>query len=376
MGPVVVIVRKDLVLRLRDRTLLLYGFVAPLVLAVVLGATFGGVEDNLALDLVVVDAGAPDLVAPFVEEVVQPLVGDGLVMDVMTTADEAAARADVAAGMHSAAVVVRAGTLEVVGAADSPTAAAVTEAIASAYAERVRVVGTTVTAGAATGAAPQDLTAAARSAEPVLSLVDAPVGVQPIDLTTYTAAGMAVFFLLFSVGIAVTGLLEEERDGTLDRLRAAPVPGWAPLVAKAATAVLVGLASMGSLVVATTLLTGARWGAWTAVVPLVVAAVLAATGVAALVASRSRTPEVAGSVMGVVGTVLGALGGAFFPLRDVGLLAVLRNATPHHWFLRGLTRTAGGAPTSDVLDEVLVLLGIAAVAGVLAIDGLRRRGEV
>jgi ABC-2 type transport system permease protein len=156
------------------------------------------------------------------------------------------------------------------------------------------------------------------------------------------------------------------------RLVTAPIPAWAPLAAKALTAVLVGIASMTALAVATTLLVGADWGHPLGVGMLVVTAVLAATGVVGLVASFTRTPESASAALGVVGTVLGALGGAFFPLRDVGVLAAVSAVTPHHWFLQGLTRLAGGAPPGDVVGPAMVLLLIAAVTAVVAVVRLQR----
>ena len=48
-------------------------------------------------------------------------------------------------------------------------------------------------------------------------------GADGIDPKTQVAAGMATFFLFFSVQFGVLGLLQERRQGTLPRLLAAPV---------------------------------------------------------------------------------------------------------------------------------------------------------
>lgn len=374
MGAVWTIAAKDLRLRLRDRSVLLYGVVAPFVLAVVLGVTFGGLEDRITLDLGVVPDPDGQLADPFLDQVLPVLADDGLVDRVEEYTDVADARAAVEAGELTAAVVFHAGgptgpgDIEVLGNVDSPTGVGVTEAVVEAYADGVRAVALAVGAGVAAGAAtPQDLVAAATDAADVLGVRDAPVGLVPIDLTTYMAAGMSVFFLLFAVGIAVTGLLEEERDGTMARLATAPIPAWAPMAAKGVTAVIVGVGSMGALAVLTSVLIGADWGDPVGVALLVVTATLAATGLVALVASFARTPESASSALGVVGTVLGALGGAFFPLRDTGLLEVLSAATPHHWFLQGLTRLAGGATAGDVLGAAAALVVIAVVTTGVAV---------
>ena len=45
-----------------------------------------------------------------------------------------------------------------------------------------------------------------------------------LDATTFYAAGMAVFFLFFTVQLGVSSLLDERRDGTLARMLVAPDP--------------------------------------------------------------------------------------------------------------------------------------------------------
>lgn len=377
MAAVWTITRKDLLLRLRDRSVLLYGMVAPLALAVVLGGIFGGVETAVELDLVVVEDEGRALAGPFVDDVLPALQADGLVTGVEVVADRATARRLVEEEGRTAAIVFDDAAVDLLGDVDSPTGVGVTEAVVGAYLDRVADVTAAVDAAVASGAVPPAaVVAAAPSVDPALVLVDEPVGIVLVDLRTYLAGGMAVFFLLFAVGLAVTGLLEEERDGTWTRLATAPIPGWAPLASKALTALVVGVTSMAALVVTTTLLVGADWGDPVGVALLVVTAVAAATGVVALVASFTSTPESANGALGVVGTVLGALGGAFFPLRAVGGLDLLAAATPHHWFLRGVTRLAGGGSVGDVVPSLVALTLFAVVAGWLAVRRTVRRLEV
>lgn len=379
MRAVWTITRKDLLLRFRDRTVLIYGVLAPLVIATVLGLTFSGLDERISLDLAVVASAQDQVAGAFVDEVLPALVEDGLVTEVTEYDDVEVARAAVEDAQHTAAIVFLGGgatgpgDIEVLGNVDSPTGVGVTTSVVESYANSVRGVSLAIGAGMAGGAGdPQALVTAARDAASAVSLVEAPIGLVPIDVTTYMAAGMAVFFLVFSVGLAVTGLLEEERDGTLARLETAPVPSWAPLAAKALTAFLVGVGSMATLAVLTTLLIGAEWGDPVGVGVLIVAAVVAATGLVGLVASFARTPESASGALAVVATVLGALGGSFFPLRDVGALDLVSAATPHHWFLQGLTRVAGGGDVGDVLVSVAVLLVIGAVTASLAVIRIQR----
>ena len=71
------------------------------------------------------------------------------------------------------------------------------------------------------------------------------------------------------------------------------------------TSLILGVVSMGVLVVATTCLFGASWGNPLGVAVLVLAAVLAAMGIMALIATVAKTPEQAGNWQSVVAVILG-----------------------------------------------------------------------
>ncbi len=191
--------------------------------------------------------------------------------------------------------------------------------------------------------------------------------------TTFFVAGMAVFFLFFTVSIGVTSLLEEKRDGTMSRLLAAPIGRAAVVAAKGIVSIVLGLVSMTILIVASTLLLGADWGDPLGVAVLVVAGVLSAVGVMAVVAAFARTPEGAQNLQSVIAVGLGMLGGVFFPtpLGD-GLLARLSLVAPHRWFMRGLGDLRGGGGVEVVLPAVAALLAFGLVTGGLAAIRLRR----
>jgi len=374
---------KDLVLRLRDRSVLLYAIVAPLVLAGVLGLVFGanGGAPATTLGVVPADGQVADRIA---DEVLPALVTDGVLADVDVLADRDSAVAAVREGEVDAALVMPAGLdaaavggpdveIEVLAGPDAPIDAAVARALAAGVASEVDLVRRVVLAGdvAPTGLAA--VAAAAPTQPSLLALVDVPVQARQLDQRTYLAAGMAVFFLLFGTGIAVIGLLEEERDGTMTRLRAAPLPAWAPLGAKALTGFVVGVVSLGVLALASTLALGAAWGDPLGVALVVAAGAASATGVSVAIAGLVRSHEAAQQALGVVGTALGALGGAFFPVSGDALLDVVSRVTPHRWFLEGLTSLAGGGTATDALPSVAVMLAIGAAAAAVGLLGLRRR---
>ena len=205
-------------------------------------------------------------------------------------------------------------------------------------------------------------------------LTDISASTKQLDTTTYFAAGMAVFFLFFTVQFGVSGLLEEEREGTLARLMAAPIPRISVISGKGLLSFLLGIISMGVLIVSTALLMGASWGAPLGVVLLVVAGVLSAVGIMGMVAAVAKTPEGAGNLGSIIAVVLGMLGGAFFPIGTTGgILASLTYLTPHAWFLRGLSELADGSPWTAALPATGAIFLFALVSSTIAWIMLRRR---
>lgn len=216
---------------------------------------------------------------------------------------------------------------------------------------------------------------AAAAAAPV-AVRDVSATSKELDQKSFFAAGMAVFFLFFTVQFGVTSLLEERNDGTLARLLAAPISRTSILGGKLLTSFLLGVISMAVLVVATSLLFGASWGNPAGVAVLIVAAVLAAMGIMALIATLAKNAEQAGNWQMVVAVVLGLLGGTFFPVSQApGILSRLTFVAPQAWFLRGLGDLRGGG-ISVVWLPALAMLGFAVAAGGLAMIRLRHLAEV
>lgn len=385
MRAAFVIAGKDLSQRLRDRSAILLGVVAPLGLALVFKIVFGGIDTaGTSFTYVVVDDDGGPIAATLIDEVLDPLAEEGLI-DLRTADSASAARSLVDAGGVDAAVLIPAGfseavtagqpaQLEVVGNVDAPMGAQVARSIAGAFTADLDAVRLAVAAALASGNAGEDgADVAARAAA-----VPAPVWVDDISATmrelsptTYLAAGMAVFFLFFTVQFGVVSLLEERREGTLARLRAAPISRTALVGGKLLTSFVLGVVSMTVLALATSALLGARWGHPVGVGLLIVAGVLAATAVTALVASLATSAEQAGNAQAIIAVLLGMLGGVFFPIAQTGgVMAAISLATPHAWFLRGLGELAGGAGPAAALPAATAIVAFAAVVGAAAMARL------
>jgi linearmycin/streptolysin S transport system permease protein len=387
------IAEKDLKARIRDRSALIFGILVPLGLAFIFNAIFGGVSGNSsAINIGVVVADHGPVGQAFVRQVLVPLRHSGLI-SMRAEPSVTAARSLVNSGTLDAVIVIPAGfsaavqsnhraSMTVIENAGSPISAQIATSIADSYAanlNRIRLSVATVVASASGGpgtARIGQLAAIAAKAEIPVAVSDISASTKQLNGKSFFAAGMAVFFLFFTVQFGVTGLLSERSDGTLARLIAAPIPRAAILASKLITSFVLGVVSMTVLVIATSLLFGASWGNPVGVALLIVAATLSATGIMALIATFAMNAEQASNAQSVVAVILGLLGGTFFPVSLApGILAKLTFIAPQAWFLRGLGDLRAGS-LSVVWTPVVALLTFAVVTGAVAMVRLRRLAEL
>lgn len=382
MRTLLVIAGKDVRQRLRDRSLFLFALVLPLGLAFIFSLVLGGVDDDGSevFRYGVVDVDGGEVGAAFTDEFL-PAVAAGGAISVEPVGSVAQGRQRVDGGDLAAVFVVPDGfseavqtgapaTIEVIGDVDATFGVQVAQALADSYLAEVASVRLSVAAAAAGGSTADPALLAERAAavpEP-LAITQGGADERELDATTYFSAGMAVFFLFFTVQFGVSSVLEERHNGTMARLLAAPIHPIGILGGKLLVSFLVGVVSMGLLVAASSLLLGASWGNPAGVAVLVVTGVLAATGVMALVASLATTADQAGSWQAIIAVVMGALGGAFFPVAQAGgALAWVSYLTPHRWFLQGLADLAGGEGLAAVWQPALAMLAFAAAGGAVAL---------
>jgi ABC-2 type transport system permease protein len=383
------IAAKDLRQRFRDRSAIMLAVVVPLALAAIFSMLFGPASTPKAFEYAVVDHDRSQMSSSFADEVLADLEKRGILEVTLVRTDEAARRS-VRDGDLDAAFLIPAGFSEavqsqrpvelgIVGSVDSPTGTDVARSIGRSYVDGLNAVRVAVAAvmHARPGLTPADVgrvaTQTVHGVAPI-TLEDTSATARVLDVKTYFAAGMAVFFLLFTVQFGVSSVIDERSEGTLSRLLAAPVSRWSILVGKLLTSVVLGVLSLTVLIIGTTVLLGANWGNPVAVGLLVLSGVLAATGITSVVASLARTAEQAGSWQAVVAVCLGLLGGAFFPIQQSGsFMATVSLITPHAWFMRGLGNLAGGGGVDQVLPAVAALVLMAVLTGAVA---FRRIGRV
>lgn len=374
MRAAVRIAVKDLKLRLRDRSAIIIGIVAPFALAVIFSFVFGSAFDSsggLDLEYGVVDLDHSSVSSALVG-ILEEAEGEGI-LSVEAYRDPKAAEAQVGESIDAfilipegfARSVTTGGTptIEVVGDIDAQTSTQIAASIARQFATGVEsgLLAFTTAQSFLGGPPPGDPSTAAFA----YRLVDIAAETRQLNMATYFSAGMSMFFLFFTVQFGVLGLLEEERQGTLSRLLAAPIGRRSVVAGKALLGFLLGVIAMGVLAVSTqSIIPGADWGAPLGVAILIVAGVSSAVGIMGLVAAMARTPDAAGNIGSIIAVILGMLGGAFFQVgTGEDVLSNLTLITPHAWFMRGLGDLAGGAGWAEALPSAAAMFGFALVTG-------------
>jgi len=183
-----------------------------------------------------------------------------------------------------------------------------------------------------------------------------------IIVPSYTV--MFAYFLVLTVGWL---FVAERRQGTLKRLRAAPLSRSQILMGKLLPCLLLSLAQGFFLLVAGKLIFGMSWGespGW--LIPVVITTSLSAMGLALFVASLARTEAQVAIYGTLLVLVLAGISGCLLGDRDLMPENMQRISliTPHAWALtayRQLLANAGPPNVAIILQAcgVLTLFGVA-----------------
>jgi ABC-2 type transport system permease protein len=362
---------------LRDRSILIQALVAPIVIALVVGAAFGS-GFSLNVTIGIADADRSEIST----QIAQSLVGsggDGIAFSAV--GDPQSVDAAVESGSYDAVVVMPAGLgeavlsgeaaqLDVVGAATDPLATSVAQAVAGGVAAELQTA--RVTAMAANEAGVQDVAASIQKAVASPPAITAEQG--EVDGTfsvmAYFAPGMAMLFLFFIIGDGARSIVAERKQGTLPRILAAPVSPTSVLLGKTAQVMVVGVLSMTAVWLITWLGFGADWGDPVGVFVVIVAAVTAIAGISLLITGFARTENQADALTTIVALLFAVAGGTFF-LGATGVLDTMRLFTPNGLALSAFVDlSAAQSGLAGVMPQVLLLLAIGigtATAGLLAL---------
>ena len=389
MRAALVIAGRILRQRLRDRSAIIFAVVTPLGLAIAFAMVIPDFSPNFHTTFAVVDNDRSDLSRVLTDELLPHLSAPGVaIADIKPMATEAEARAEVEADRAGAAIVVPKGLsaairsnqatqIEIL-AGSSVTAREVARAIVGRFANDVGAVQLTAatvgdTGGTLDAATLLAIQQAIQQPSPI-NVPDIPADRLQASLATFYGAAMAIMFVFFATQYGAVALLGERQEGTLSRLLAAPIPAWSVILGGAMAGLALGAIAMGVMAVATTLIVHASWGSPILVALLICGAVLAATGISALLSTLTRTAEQAGQLTAIVAICLSAIGGVFIPLsQSPELMGRIALITPHAWFLRAIdTLSSPKAGIVDILPTLGVLTAMGVVTGAIGLFRARR----
>ncbi|KUG52770.1 hypothetical protein AVL62_14420 [Serinicoccus chungangensis] len=373
MGRVLVMVGSDLRQQVLDRSIFIFGLAVPLALMWVFSLVFAPLAEELEPVTVAVSGPAEDPLTGTLAETLDGL--DDAVDTTVLEVDAAEVPTLLADAEVGAAVLVPDGFSAALAEGDAPQVQVRLPESPGLEGEVVTAVVDGVlrqfTATARTAAAAEELGAQPQEVDAVLA-EDAATGPAVLWAPGETAdeqlsaresivAGQAGFFLLFTVGFGVLGLVVEREWGTLARLLSMPIPSWWVPLSKGLSSWALGVVATGVLLLAGSLLfDDVHLGSPGVIAVLLLAVVAAATSIMFVIAKVARTAEQAGVAQTIVAITLGMSGGAFFRVGSEGLLGTVLQLNPVTALGRGLGITAGGGGVAD-LTPVLVAMGLMCV---------------
>ena len=192
----------------------------------------------------------------------------------------------------------------------------------------------------------------------------------------FFAPSMAIFFLMFTMFDAPRAIISERETGTLGRLIRTPTSTSQILLGKLGGSYLTGILQFAVLVIASRLIFNLKWGTSIAgLLVMVVAVVVAASGLGAVIAAFSKDVNQAEVIGGGIAIVSAGLGGNFFPPdRLPAWLDVFSRMTINRWGLEGFSDlTMRGLGLKDIALNVAVLLTLAAIFFALSFWQFQRR---
>jgi ABC-2 type transport system permease protein len=371
-----VIARKDLRQRIRDRSAITIGLIAPVAIAALMSMAFRG-TDTFHYTLGVVNDDHGPVASSLVQNLQQPALHRLVTVRLLPTeadaADEVRAKKVASAlvipsGFSTAAAGTSPTALRTLNSVNNAIAASVTESIAASFVAQInadRLSVATVAAAGPPASHPAALAAAASKLQIPEQVVQRPLGAHPIRAVSYYAPAMAIFFLFFTISFTARSFFVDRTRGMIERMRAAPIRPVEILLGKALSVFVFGVASLGAIALITSAVFGADWGSPLAASAVCLAMVTSVVCLTALVIGVSRTQRQAEGIATAVVFALALLGGNFvFISSTPSIMRHIALFTPNGWALRALTdlSTTGGGMQA-VAVPILAILGFSLVVG-------------
>jgi ABC-2 type transport system permease protein len=179
--------------------------------------------------------------------------------------------------------------------------------------------------------------------------------------TEQNVPGYTIFGIFFIVLTLASSFLQEKKDGTFQRILAAPLTKTTLLIGKLLPYYLVNLVQIGLMFCIGVVLFGMKIGNFPALIIVSLALAATANGLGLLVAALGKTEAQVNGLSVLLAITLSALGGMMVPTFIMpNLMKTLSLFTPHAWALTGYHDIIiRGLGVRDILKETFVLLGFA-----------------
>jgi ABC-type Na+ efflux pump permease subunit len=344
---------------LRDRTAILTAIAAPLALTALMGFALGGSHGGSGMRFCIADLDHSEQSAAFVGFVERPSLRARVVVEAVDSLP--AAEHMIEEHQAECAVVIRQGfaralasgsqpPVEILAVRDEQFAMLATRGLLRDFMNRA--------------ATPRD-----RVAPDVVPLS---AGVQ-MRVVDFFAASMTVLFLNFGVLSGVRALQTEVDLRTIVRLIASPAQPYAIVAGKFAALLIIGLAQMGTMIAATSVLFGTRWGNPLPTAALVFTSVLMAIGLTAFLMSLASNADQGNALAAMVIVLLSIVDGQFLLLQGLpNIFETLTRLTPNgQAFFGFIDLSAAGAHGSLLtIAQPLAVTAIVGLSGI-TLAGLR-----
>ncbi len=198
-----------------------------------------------------------------------------------------------------------------------------------------------------------------------------------VGILTPIMGGMMIFYAFYTGSATAQSLLKEEEERTLPRLFTTPTSPAVILGGKFLSVFLTVSIQVLSLLVASSLIFGIRWGDFEKVSLAAAGLILSASSFGIFVNSFLKTTKQGGLIFGGVLTVTGMIGmiSIFAPNSPIAarMGETVALLVPQGWAVRALLQSVHHQPMSQLLASTLALLAWSVAFLLVGVSRFKRR---